>query len=186
MYPALARRLFALLNQCQEPFSRPRQAASSGGKFDQLIPWTIIRSADDAARVSAAIGSVKLVDRTHYGGGDLEQDRDDDELVGPDRLTDLSAAIDLGSFLLATAHYRTHRSVMNICANGVDNVEGGTQLSRDRALAQGLTINGLVVGQNRNVERYFRSTVIGGKGAFVMELYGTDHIGEAIVAKFTM
>ncbi|WP_353645121.1 DUF1194 domain-containing protein [Mesorhizobium sp. WSM2239] len=157
---------------------------SSDGKFDQLIPWTLIRSAEDAARVSAAIKSVTLIDRTHYGGGDVEQDRGDDEAVAPDRRTDLSAAIDYASLLLTTAPHETQRSVMNICANGVDNVDDGTAFSRERALAQGLTINGLVIGQNPKVTRYFRSKVIGGPGAFVMESSDPKHVGEAMVTKF--
>jgi hypothetical protein len=157
---------------------------SSDGRFDQLIPWTVIRSAEDAARVSAAIKSITLIDRTHYGGGDVEQDRGDDEVVTPDRRTDLSAAIDFASLLLATAPHETHRSVMNICANGVDNVEDGTAFSRERALAQGLTINGLVIGEKPKVTRYFRSMVIGGPGAFVMESSDPKRVGEAMVTKF--
>jgi hypothetical protein len=64
--------------------------------------WTVIRSAEDAARVSAAIKSVTLTDRTHYGGGDVEQDHGDDEVIIPERRTDLSAAIDQAALLLRT------------------------------------------------------------------------------------
>lgn len=158
---------------------------SSGGAFEQLVPWTVIGSAEDAARLSASIASVTLIDRTHYGGGDTEQDRGDaDNASMPDRRTDLSAAIDFASLLLRTAPNAAVRSVMNICANGVDNVEGGVAAARERALAQGTTINGLVLGRGTRIGRYFQSEVIGGSGAFVMELADPDDAAETMVRKF--
>jgi len=158
---------------------------SSDGEFDLLVPWTVIGSAEDAARVSQALASVTLIDRTHYGGGDMEQDRDrdnDDEMI-PDRLTDMSGAIDFASLLLTSSPYATRRAVMNICANGIDNFEGGTGSSRDAALAQGFTINGLVLGQDAKLARYFRSSVIGGPGAFAMEMSDPNDAGEFMMRK---
>ena len=158
---------------------------SSDGKFDLLVPWTVIGSDEDAARVSQALASVTLIDRTHYGGGDMEQDRDrdNDDVVMPDRLTDVSGAIDFASLLLRSSPHATSRAVMNICANGIDNFEGGTESSREAALAQGFTINGLVLGQNAELAQYFRSSVIGGSGAFVMEMTSPDDAGEFMMRK---
>ncbi|WP_287341543.1 DUF1194 domain-containing protein [Mesorhizobium sp.] len=110
---------------------------SSDGKFDLLVPWTVIDSAEDAARVSQALASVTLIDRTHYGGGDMKQDGNADPAAMHDRLTDMSEAIALASLLLTSSPHATERAVMNICANGTDNFEGGTESSRDAALAQG-------------------------------------------------
>ncbi|SIT58280.1 hypothetical protein BQ8794_50382 [Mesorhizobium prunaredense] len=76
---------------------------SSEGKFDLLVPWTVIGSAEDAARVSQALASVTLIDRTHYGGGDMEQDADADPAAMHDRLTDMSEAIAFASLLLTLA-----------------------------------------------------------------------------------
>ncbi|TIM36648.1 MAG: DUF1194 domain-containing protein [Mesorhizobium sp.] len=121
---------------------------SSDGKFDLLVPWTVIGSAEDAARVSQALASVTLIDRTHYGGGDMEQDGDADPAAMHDRLTDMSEAIAFASLLLTSSPHATQRAIMNICANGTDNFAGGTESSRDAALAQGFTINGLVLGQD--------------------------------------
>jgi hypothetical protein len=127
---------------------------SSNGKFDLLVPWTVIASAEDAAHVSQTLASVELVDRTHYGGGDVEQDHDD-EVVLPDRLTDMSGAVDFASLLLTSSPHAAGRSVMNICANGIDNFQGGTEASRDAAVELGFTINGLVLGQNAELAQYF-------------------------------
>ncbi|WP_245465481.1 hypothetical protein [Mesorhizobium sp. M6A.T.Ce.TU.016.01.1.1] len=98
--------------------------------------WTVIGSAEDAARVSQALASVTLIDRTHYGGGDMEQDRDGDAdpAAMHDRLTDMSEAIDFASLLLTSSPHATERAVTNICANGTDNFAGGTESSRDAAL----------------------------------------------------
>jgi Protein of unknown function (DUF1194) len=159
---------------------------SSDGKFDLLVPWTIIGSAEEAARISAALASITLIDRSHYGGGDREDAREDEnDVVRPERLTDISAAIDFASLLLASVPYATSRSVMNICGNGTDNVDDGTVLARHRALARGFTINGLVLGRKPEVTQYFRSSVIGGPGSFVMELSDPNDAGEIMMKKFS-
>jgi hypothetical protein len=156
---------------------------SSDGKFDLLVPWTVIDSAEDAARVSQALASVTLIDRTHYGGGDMEQDGNADPAAMHDRLTDMSEAIAVASLLLASSPHATERAVMNICANGTDNFEGGTESSRDAALAQGFTINGLVLGQDAELAQYFRSSVIGGPGAFAMDISDAKDAGEFMTRK---
>ncbi|WP_198032616.1 DUF1194 domain-containing protein [Mesorhizobium sp. WSM2561] len=158
---------------------------SSDGKFDLLVPWTVIDSAEDAARVSQALASVTLIDRTHYGGGDMEQDRDGDAdpAAMHDRLTDMSEAIAFASLLLTSSPHATQRAVMNICANGTDNFAAGTESSRDAALAQGFTINGLVLGQDAELAQYFRSSVIGGPGAFAMDISDAKDAGEFMTRK---
>ncbi|RWN58191.1 MAG: DUF1194 domain-containing protein [Mesorhizobium sp.] len=156
---------------------------SSDGKFDLLVPWTVIGSAEDAARVSQALASVTLIDRTHYGGGDMEQDGDADPAAVHDRLTDMSEAIDFASLLLTSSPHAMERAVMNICANGTDNFAGGTESSRDAALAQGFTINRLVRGQDAELAQYFRSSVIGGPGAFAMDISEAKDAGEFMTRK---
>lgn len=156
---------------------------SSDGKFDLLVPWTVIGSAEDAARVSQALASVTLIDRTHYGGGDMDRDGDADPAAMHDRLTDMSEAIAFASLLLTSSPHATERAVMNICANGTDNFAGGTESSRDAALAQGFTINGLVLGHDAELAQYFRSSVIGGPGAFAMDISDAKDAGEFMTRK---
>jgi Ca-activated chloride channel family protein len=161
---------------------------SSDGRFDVLVPWTIIGSAEDASRVSAAIASLELVDPSRYGGGDHEDRHSGDGRVDPDRLTDISGAIDHASILLTSAPFETDRSVMNICANGIDNAHAGSddgvEESRDRALSLGLTINGLVVGSDAGIIEYFSTNVMGGPGAFIMELSSPSEAGQIMAEKF--
>ncbi|WP_162917443.1 DUF1194 domain-containing protein [Dongia deserti] len=161
---------------------------SSDGRFDVLVPWTIIGSAEQAAHVSAVVGSVELVDRSDYGGGDVEDARDRGSVVSPERRTDISAAIDHASLLLASAPFETSRSVMNICANGVDNAatdgDDGVSEARGRAVSKGLIVNGVAMGDRQGLVQYFRSHVIGGHGSFVMKLSSPNDAGQIMAEKF--
>jgi hypothetical protein len=112
-----------------------------------------------------------------------DRGRVNDAVVIPDRLTDMSGAIDFAARLLTLSPHATHRAVMNICANGIDNFEDGTESSRDAALARGFTINGLVLGQEEKLAKYFRSSVIGGPGAFAMNISNAKDAGEFMTRK---
>ncbi|TIP23934.1 MAG: DUF1194 domain-containing protein [Mesorhizobium sp.] len=95
----------------------------------------------------------------------------------------MSEAIAFASLLLTSSPHATERAVMNICANGTDNFDGGTASSRDAALAQGFTINGLVLGQDAGLAQYFRSSVIGGPGAFAVDISDAKGAGEFMTRK---
>lgn len=99
-------------------------------------------------------------------------------------LTDLSGAIDFGGAMLAAAPFATDRSVLNILGNGIDNVGGGPRLSRDLLVAQGMTVNGVVIGHDRGVFRYFRDEVIGGPGAFVLAARDAEMLVDVMERKF--
>jgi len=154
---------------------------SSDGRFEVLVPWTVIGSAEDARRVSAALAGATLVDRSRYGGGDRDDGAPDAAM--PEHRTDISAAIGFAATLLASAPYAAGRSVMNICANGTDNVGDGTGASRDRAVARGFTVNGLILGRDAALAEYFRANVMGGPGAFVMRLSDPESVGEIMMEK---
>lgn len=161
---------------------------SSGGRFEVLIPWTVIESRADAERIAAKLASTTLIDRSRHSGGDHDDAREIDSTApDPDRLTDISAAIDQAALLLGSAPFATNRAVMNICANGVDNVTGdrddGAQGARDRAVAAGATVNGLSVGREAQVAAYLRDNVIGGRDAFVMQLSDPDKAGDIMARK---
>ena len=64
--------------------------------------------------------------------------------------------------------------------------------ARDEAIAKGITINGLVISNERNVvhtnppgglDAYYRNSVIGGPGAFVMVAENFSSLGETILNK---
>ena len=83
-------------------------------------------------------------------------------------LTDLSGAIAFGGAMLLSAPYSTDHAILNIMGNGLDNVAEGPEQARNILVAQGVTINGVVIGHDRGVIGYFRRNVIGGPAAFVL------------------
>jgi Protein of unknown function (DUF1194) len=152
---------------------------SSAGRFEVLVPWTLIGSIADAERVASALRA-SGIDRSswlrHGNGSDGRPPR-------PELQTDISATIDFAANLTLMAPHAAPRAVINICANGRDNVGDGPPAARDRALASGLVINGLVVGDTGGLGGYFREHVQGGAGSFVIEVTQPAALLEAMVDK---
>jgi hypothetical protein len=99
------------------------------------------------------------------------------------RLTDLSRAIDHAAALLADSPFDAGRAVVNIVGNGADNLGEPAAAARDRLLASGATVNGVVLNGEPEVLDYFLAEVIGGPGAFVMVAEGTGPFDELMRRK---
>ena len=99
------------------------------------------------------------------------------------RLTDLSQAIEYADAMLLTAPFPGDRAVINIVGNGKDNVGEDPMQSRDRVVARGGTINGLVLGNDPEMFGYYRDSVIGGLTSFVMSVSGNSTMTDAMVRK---
>ena len=146
-------------------------AWSSHGNVRLVVPWMVIASEADAFRAAGLIERSSRVDRSSW--------EDQDETGVPraaDELgweTDISAVIDAAISLIDAAPFLGERGVINILANGRDNVESGPQMATQRAVSLGLTVNGIVFGNDQRLAEYFRRHVIGGAGAFV-ESVNTD------------
>ena len=84
------------------------------------------------------------------------------------RLTDLSKAIDHARELLGAAPFASGRDVVNVIGNGADNMGEEAAAARDRLVAAGATVNGVVLGEDPEILAYFRHEVAGGDAAFVM------------------
>ncbi|WP_119300291.1 DUF1194 domain-containing protein [Dongia deserti] len=144
------------------------------GAFPELVSWTAIATAEDAAAASdglrSAFGAFKASD-----------------LPSPayaPHLTDLSGAIDHAAVLLLTAPYAAKRSVINVIGNGWDNVGEGPRAARDRVIAESATINGVVLGIDPVLMAYYRSHVIGGPGAFLLSVREPAEMAEVLARKF--
>lgn len=156
---------------------------ASGGNFRVIVPWMVIASIADAERVAAVLRSAPPIDRSRYGG---HRRHESGRQAPADLRTDVSAAVLFGLGLMNTAPRPTEREVINIHGNGVDNTGAGPQAARDLALALGVTINGLVVGDRAAVAAYFRSHVAGGAGSFVLQVTDPVDVADALVRKFLM
>ncbi|MGH6865363.1 MAG: DUF1194 domain-containing protein [Methyloceanibacter sp.] len=156
---------------------------SDDDRFEVLIPWTKISSGDDARRIAAQIQSLSLIEQSNYH--DRDHGKEEPPAQG-ERLTDISGAIDFGSRILALAPFKADRSVLNVLANGVDNVGEGPEAARDRALTHGFTVNAVALSSAPDLTDYFRSCVIGGHGAFVLEFSDPRNVHEIMAKKFLL
>ena len=113
-----------------------------------VLPWTPL--AGDAALQMAATRIAALQRRGQPGG------------------TGLAAGIDYAALMLEALPFAAERRSIDVSGDGQDNEGGSAAASRDRAVAQGITINGLpIVEGSPYLADYYRTQVIGGPGAFI-------------------
>jgi len=144
------------------------------GAYPELVSWTMIASAEDAHAVSGRLQS----DFRAFAAADPPA-----PTMSP-HMTDLSGAIDHAAILLLTAPYVADRSVVNVIGNGWDNVGEGPRRARDRVIAKGGTINGVVLGFDPVLMGYYRGNVIGGPGAFLLSVDDPATMAEVLARKF--
>ena len=73
---------------------------------------------------------------------------------------------------------------VDVSGDGQSSEGEDTASARDRALAAGVTINGLVIlNEESHLEEYYRKTVIGGPGVFVLTAVDFTSFAEAIRLK---
>jgi hypothetical protein len=152
---------------------------SRSGRFEVAVPWTLIESTGDAARVATALRSYR-VDRSPWAYADHDSGG---RSTRSEFRTDISGTIDFATTLASIAPYAAPRTVINICTNGRDNVGPGPRSARDRAIATGMAINGLILGSKEGLAGYFREQVQGGAGSFVIEVARPAALVEAMVDK---
>lgn len=110
--------------------------------------------------------------------------------------TSISALIDFSRKLMAANELQAPRAVIDISGDGPNSDGRQVALARDEAVAAGVTINGLPiisVAPNRDgsspavgVPAYYIHNVIGGPGAFALEVNGFDSFGPTLVKKLVM
>ncbi len=80
--------------------------------------------------------------------------------------------------------YDGRRRVIDVSGDGRSDLLVPTTAARDRALARGVTINGLVIlNDEPHLDRYYRANVIGGADAFVLKVENFKDFAAAIVTK---
>ena len=111
-------------------------------------------------------------------------------LIGLMRRRDISGstamglAIELSARLLATNGYDGERRVIDISGDGRSNDPPPVEPARDRAVADGITINGLaILSDDPRLDVYYRRSVVGGKDAFVEVAADYDSFARAIKQK---
>jgi hypothetical protein len=144
------------------------------GAYDQrvAIPWTLLDNPESLMAFGDRIAKVPLrrAQRTSIAG-----------------------AIDQGVKLLAESGFEATRRVIDISGDGPNNQGRFVTVSRDDAVAKGITINGLPIMLRRpgyldlaNLDQYFKDCVIGGSGAFLVPVREREQFPQAIKTKILL
>jgi len=111
------------------------------------------------------------------------------------RRTSIASAIAFGRESLATNDFTGLRRVIDISGDGPNNQGGLVTLARDRAVADGIVINGLPlmtveIPRSRwhldNLDVYYRTCVIGGPGSFVIPVTDWADFAQAVRRKLVL
>ncbi|KJB93979.1 hypothetical protein N826_19690 [Skermanella aerolata KACC 11604] len=109
--------------------------------------------------------------------------------------TSISALIDYCVPLFNENGFDGARHVIDVSGDGENNVGRSITLARDDAVKAGVTINGLPIvregllpwaedrDHRRNLDAYYRDSVIGGPGAFVVVVKDYNNFADAIISK---
>lgn len=140
-----------------------------------VVDWTLIDSPGSALRFADA----------------LEQRR-----PGPAHYTSISGAIDFGTRLFKDNGFDGTRQVIDVSGDGPNNWGDLVHHARDRAVDQGVTINGLpILDQSTgpfsrynipNLDLYYRDCVIGGPAAFIVVAENFEAFASAIRRKLIL
>ena len=115
------------------------------------IPWQEVQTDDQLERFASL---VERTPRKPVEGG-----------------TSISAALDHAQLALESAPFAGDRHVINLVSDGENNSGERVEHARDRAVLRGTTINvAAVVGEFHWLHHYMRNRVMGGEGAFVIEV----------------
>jgi hypothetical protein len=146
----------------------------AGSDFQKtVVPWTVVSDPESGALFSEAIGREP---RAFWGW------------------TSISGAIDHSMRTLAASPHTSARRVIDVSGDGINNSGRNSGDARDEAVAAGVTINGLVIMNDRPtpgffqmpqpaLDDFYRAHVIGGPGAFVIAIDDFSSFAYAIVNK---
>jgi Protein of unknown function (DUF1194) len=148
----------------------------------------------------SGVGAQKVViDWTMIDGTKAAQDfasqLDEAQRSFADR-TSISGGIDFAMAQLEHAPFQAARRTIDVSGDGTNNSGRDVTAARDEALAQGVTINGLVILSEQplswnadhtnppgGLEAYYRNNVTGGPNSFVLVAETFNTFGQAILNK---
>ncbi len=110
--------------------------------------------------------------------------------------TSISGAIAFGAQSFEDNGFHGARRIIDISGDGPNNSGVYVVLARDRAVAQGIVINGLPIINDRlniygyplmpDLDLYYEDCVIGGHGAFIVVAHGFEDFARAIRRKMVL
>ncbi len=148
---------------------------SGAGEQNVVADWTVIHDDEDAGGFAAAILAAP---RSFIGR------------------TSISGAIDFAMERFDAAQPRASRHIIDISGDGTNNSGRPVTDARDQALAQGVTINGLAIVNDKpnpgyafhtqppgGLPEWYRQNVIGGPGAFLRVVDDFHSFADAMTNK---
>jgi hypothetical protein len=148
---------------------------SGVGAQKVVIDWTIIDGPESARKFGDQLVEAprSFADRTSISGG-----------------------IEFSMVQLKRAPFQSTRRTIDVSGDGTNNAGRDVRIARDEAVAEGVTINGLVILSQTQVpwnpehtnppgglEKYYRDNVSGGPASFVVAAEGFESFGKAIIKK---
>jgi hypothetical protein len=140
-----------------------------------------------------------VVDWTAIGDGTSAKDFGDRLLEAPRSFADrtsISGAIEFAMDAFTHSPLKSTRRIIDVSGDGTNNAGRDVTSARDEAVAQTVTINGLVILSENpmswnpdhtnppgGLDNYYRNNVIGGPGAFVMVAKDFNSFGQAMIGK---
>jgi uncharacterized protein DUF1194 len=148
---------------------------SGAGEQNVVADWTVIHDDEDAGGFAAMILAAP---RSFIGR------------------TSISGAIDFAMERFAAAKPSSPRRIIDISGDGTNNSGRPVTEARDQALAQGVTINGLAIVNDKpnpgyafhtqppgGLPEWYRQNVIGGPGAFLRVVEDFRSFADAMTNK---
>lgn len=129
-----------------------------------VIDWTHLRTKSE---ILAFAKELEDHPRELYGGG-----------------TAVGSAIEWAAESLSSNKFDGRRRVIDVSGDGPDRHGLPAGIGRDRAVAKGITVNGLPILEGFfGLQRWFQENVIGGPGAFSIPARSFTDVGTAIRLK---
>ena len=147
------------------------------GAADQnvVVDWTVVRDEEAAGGIAATILAAP---RSFLGR------------------TSISAAIDYSLERLAAAPAAADKRIIDVSGDGTNNSGRPVTEARDQAVASGVTVNGLAIINTQanpgyafhtqppgGLPKYYEENVIGGPGAFLLQVENFDSFAESMTRK---
>lgn len=151
---------------------------AGAGEVKTVLDWSVIRDRSSAEAFAARLAGEP---RSYWGR------------------TAIGEGIERGVQLLAESGVNPTRRVIDVCGDGTSNSGRDVTEARDGAVGQGIIINALaIINENPfpwaqahvnppgGLLNYFRENVVGGPGAFALEVRDFARFGEAMTRKLVL
>ncbi len=143
-----------------------------------VVPWTMLSAPEHPGAFADALSAEPITSETG---------------------TSISGLLSSAAGRFAVSPFHGYRHVVDISGDGPNNAGAPVAPARAFLLKNGVTINGLAISLSHRVspdshdffgphflERYYQDCIIGGAGAFVIEIDRMEMFGEAIRRKLVL